>query len=72
MRAFFSSAVACGLRRCSARSSSGSACSAASREASHVLLALGYGPEEASGTLRITLGRKEQTQTVVDTIKRCL
>ena len=37
--------------------SSGSACSAASREASHVLLALGYDTEHASGSLRITLGR---------------
>ena len=37
--------------------SSGSACSASSREASHVLLALGYDAEHASGALRITLGR---------------
>ncbi len=37
--------------------SSGSACSAASREASHVLLALGYDPKRASCSLRITLGR---------------
>ena len=57
--------------------SSGSACSAASREASHVLLALGYGPEEASGTLRITLGREntsEQVETLLsllpDTVER--
>ena len=36
--------------------SSGSACSAASREASHVLTAMGYDSAHASSTLRITLG----------------
>jgi len=36
--------------------SSGSACSAASREASHVLTAMGYDSAHASATLRITLG----------------
>ncbi len=37
--------------------SSGSACSAASREASHVLLALGCDAKHAAGSLRVTLGR---------------
>ena len=37
--------------------SSGSACSSASLEPSHVLLALGRSAEQAQGTLRITLGR---------------
>ena len=37
--------------------SSGSACSAASREASHVLLALGFDSRLSAGSLRITLGR---------------
>ena len=45
--------------------SSGSACSAASREASHVLLALGYDTEHASGSLRITLGR-DNTEAQVE------
>ena len=36
--------------------SSGSACSAASREASHVLLSLGYDRDSAGGSLRVTLG----------------
>ena len=45
--------------------SSGSACSAASREASHVLLALGYDSEHASGSLRITLGR-DNTEEQID------
>jgi len=45
--------------------SSGSACSAASREASHVLLALGYDEYAASASLRITLGR-ENTRAEVD------
>jgi len=38
--------------------STGSACSSASLEPSHVLLALGLPPEQAHGSLRFTLGRK--------------
>ena len=38
--------------------SSGSACSSASLEPSHVLLAMGSSAEQAQGTLRITLGRE--------------
>jgi len=37
--------------------STGSACSSKSLEASHVLLAIGQKPEEAHGSIRITLGR---------------
>ena len=37
--------------------SSGSACSSASLEPSHVLIAIGHSAELAQGTLRITLGR---------------
>ncbi len=37
--------------------STGSACSSKSLEPSHVLLAIGLKPEEAHGSLRITLGR---------------
>ena len=37
--------------------STGSACSSKSLEPSHVLLAIGLRPEEAHGSLRITLGR---------------
>ena len=37
--------------------STGSACSSAKLEPSHVLLALGLKPEEAHGSLRVTLGR---------------
>ncbi|MFX1571487.1 MAG: cysteine desulfurase NifS [Promethearchaeota archaeon] len=37
--------------------STGSACSSKSLEPSHVLLAIGQKPEEAHGSLRITLGR---------------
>lgn len=37
--------------------STGSACSSATLEPSHVLLALGLSPEQAHGSLRLTLGR---------------
>ncbi len=52
--------------------SSGSACSAASREASHVLLALGYDEQLASASLRVTLGTEntmEETETVIAAIR---
>jgi len=45
--------------------STGSACSSTSLEASHVLLAIGLKPEEAHGSLRITLG-KFTTEDEVD------
>jgi cysteine desulfurase len=45
--------------------STGSACSSDSLQASHVLLALGLKPEEAHGSLRISLG-KENTEEDID------
>ncbi|MFQ5813252.1 MAG: cysteine desulfurase NifS [Anaerolineae bacterium] len=51
--------------------SSGSACSSASLEASHVLLALGLAPEVAHGSLRLTLGR-ENTEEDVDYVLETL
>lgn len=47
--------------------SSGSACTSASLDPSHVLLALGIPVELAHGSLRLTLG-KENTQQDIDTI----
>jgi len=44
--------------------SSGSACSSASLEPSHVLLAIGHSAELAQGTLRITLGRDNSDEDV--------
>ena len=44
--------------------SSGSACSASSKEASHVLLALGYDKQAASASLRITLGMDNAPEDV--------
>lgn len=52
--------------------SSGSACSAASKEASHVILALGYDKHQASCSLRITLGDEntmEEVEYVIEQIK---
>jgi cysteine desulfurase len=44
--------------------STGSACSSESMEASHVMLAVGIRPEEAHGTLRLTLGRENTSEDV--------
>jgi len=44
--------------------STGSACSSASLEPSHVLLALGLSPEQAHGSLRLTLGRENTEEDV--------
>jgi cysteine desulfurase len=45
--------------------SSGSACASGSLEPSHVVLALGFGAEEAHGSMRVSLGR-ENTQEEAD------
>jgi len=47
--------------------STGSACSSASLEPSHVLLALGFSPEQAHGSLRFTLG-KENTEADIERV----
>jgi cysteine desulfurase len=51
--------------------STGSACSSASLEPSHVLLALGLSPEQAHGSLRFTLGR-ESTEADVERVLEVL
>ena len=51
--------------------SSGSACSAGALEPSHVLLAMGFSPDEAQGALRLSLG-PENTQEEIDEILRVL
>ena len=51
--------------------SSGSACSTGAVEASHVLRAMGVPPEEAFGSLRLTLGR-ENTAEDVDYVLKVL
>jgi cysteine desulfurase len=51
--------------------STGSACSSASLEPSHVLLAIGLKPEEAHGSLRLSLGR-ENTREEVDYVLEVL
>ncbi|OIV36762.1 cysteine desulfurase NifS [Mangrovactinospora gilvigrisea] len=44
--------------------STGSACTAGIAQPSHVLLAMGYEPEEARGTLRFSLGRTSTSEDV--------
>ena len=51
--------------------SSGSACAAKTLQPSHVLLALGLAPEDAHGSLMLTLGR-ENTQEDVNILKRIM
>ncbi len=57
--------------------SSGSACSTGSTEPSHVLTALGLGPDIARGSLRLTLGKDttdveidRTIEAVIDTVQR--
>jgi cysteine desulfurase len=53
--------------------STGSACSSASLEPSHVLLALGLPPDQAHGSLRFTLGREnteEDIERVLEVLPR--
>jgi len=53
--------------------STGSACSSASLDPSHVLLALGLPPEQAHGSLRFTLGREnteEDIERVLEVLPR--
>ena len=53
--------------------STGSACSSASLEPSHVLLAIGLVPEQAHGSLRITLGKwttEEEIGRVLEVLPR--
>jgi cysteine desulfurase len=57
-------AVVLGLDSNGIAASSGSACSSASGEASHVLLALGLKPEEARGSLRLSLGKYNTEEDV--------
>jgi cysteine desulfurase len=47
--------------------STGSACTSGSVDPSHVLLAMGYSPEDARGTLRLTLG-KDNTDADVEAV----
>ncbi len=49
--------------------STGSACSSAKLEPSHVLLAIGLKPEQAHGSLRLTLGRQTKEADINYTIK---
>jgi len=49
--------------------STGSACSSASLEPSHVLLALGLSPEQAHGSLRFTLGRENSEEDMERVLK---
>jgi cysteine desulfurase len=53
--------------------STGSACSSGSLEASHVLLSIGLSPEQAHGSLRMTLGKdttKKEIDIAIEIIKK--
>ncbi|MBD3159520.1 MAG: aminotransferase class V-fold PLP-dependent enzyme, partial [Candidatus Lokiarchaeota archaeon] len=50
--------------------STGSACTAASVEPSHVILALGFGEERAHATLRIGVGRSNDDSMIDSVISR--
>jgi len=53
--------------------STGSACSSASLEPSHVLLAIGLPPEQAHGSLRFSLGKwtnEEEIGRVLEVLPR--
>ena len=53
--------------------STGSACSSDSLEASHVLLAIGLKPQEAHGSLRLSLGKyttKEDVNYVLEVVSK--
>jgi len=55
--------------------STGSACSSSSLESSHVLLAMGLSPEQAHGSLRLTLGKwttDEMIEQVLDVLPRII
>jgi cysteine desulfurase len=49
--------------------SSGSACTSGSLEPSHVLLAMGISPEEALGSLRLTVGKRTTNADVDDAVE---
>ena len=57
-------AVVLGLDTEGIAASSGSACSSMSGEASHVLLAIGLTPEEARGSIRLSLGKYNTEEDV--------
>ena len=55
--------------------SAGSACNTGSTEPSHVLTAIGLNNDEASGTLRITLGKentKEEVCYFIESLKKIM
>jgi cysteine desulfurase len=64
-------AIVLGLDTEGIAASSGSACSSMAGEASHVLLAIGLKPEEARGSLRLSLG-KYNTEKDIDYILQVL
>jgi len=56
-------------------SSTGSACSSESLEPSHVLIAIGLKPEEAHGSLRLTIGKytkKEEVNYVLEVLPKVI
>lgn len=59
------------MNDCGIAASTGSACSSGSDEPSHVLMAIGLKPEEARGSLRISLGKyntKEDINYIIEAV----
>jgi cysteine desulfurase len=51
--------------------STGSACTSASNEASHVLIAMGLEPQRARGALRLTLGSENTMEDIERPLSSC-
>jgi cysteine desulfurase len=62
--------VLIGLDLAGIAASSGSACTSAAQQPSHVLLAMGIPPSTAVGGLRLTLGRSTTPEAIAYTIER--
>ena len=61
-----------GLDRAGVACSAGSACTSASLEPSHVLMAIGLSPDAANGSLRFSMGRQTTRDEVGSVLEALL